>query len=107
MQRTFCERVAVVATVGLVVPSVVGVVVVLTMGTMQKGNALGGYLIAAVVQDMEVSLNVMGLVVGIGEHPPMTLLRRLMSLELKLRRMLVLRSSWERMRLLMPTRRIL
>ena len=92
------------AMVRLVVPSVVGVVVVTRMVRMVKGNALGGFLIVTVVQDVGVILSVKGLDGGIGEHPLMTLLRRLRSLALKLRRMLVLRSSRERMRLQMPIR---
>lgn len=42
----------VVATVDLVVPSVVGAVVVLAMERMQKGSVLGGHLTVAVALDV-------------------------------------------------------
>jgi hypothetical protein len=95
-----------VSIVDLVVASV-GVGVVSAMKRMQMGNVLEGHMNVAVVLDVGMSLSEKGLVVGIGGPPLMILLRKLKSLSLKVKRMLVLRSSWERRKLWMLTRRVL
>lgn len=89
-----------------VVLSAVVAEVVLTMENLKRENVHVGYLNAAVEQGVGMRLNVMGLVVVIGELQLMKLLRRLKNLLLKLRTQM-LRSLLERKMLQMPTRRIL
>uniref|UniRef100_A0A803RBJ2 STM1-like N-terminal domain-containing protein n=1 Tax=Cannabis sativa TaxID=3483 RepID=A0A803RBJ2_CANSA len=96
--------------VAMVLPavhSVVDAVVVLATVRLVKENVLEDLMNVAVELDVEMSLSGKVLGVGTGEHPQMKLLRRLRSLLLKLRRMLMLRSHWEKRNLLMPTRIVL